>query len=479
VTLEVDLVIRGGIVLTMDPRRRVIAGDVVVRGDRILAIEDDAAKKKDAARAARVIDATGCAVVPGFVQAHVHLCQALFRGMADDLPLMEWLRKRIWPFEAAHDPRSLRASARLGLAEMIRGGTTSILDLGTVHHHEAVFEAMEESGIRGLSGKAMMDRGTGVPKGLRETTRESLRRSEELASRWHGAAGGRLGYAFGPRFVLSCSEELFRETAAMAAAREGTLIHSHASEHRGERDEVRKALGKDDVDVLAGWGVAGENVVLAHGVQLGAAQMRRMAQRGTRVAHCPSANLKLASGIADVVAMREAGIVVGIGADGAPCNNRMDALTELRQAALLAKVRRDDAAALGAADALAMMTIDGARALGIDADVGSIEPGKKADLVVIRLDDLHTAPHLPAALRPRAAPLRNGTRPARNQDARPPGTDPIARVVYAATAHDVTDVVIDGRHVLQQGELRTLDRREVLESARREAARLLERADIR
>jgi cytosine/adenosine deaminase-related metal-dependent hydrolase len=126
--------------------------------------------------------------------------------MADELPLMEWLRRRIWPLEAAHDERSMRASARLGLVEMIRAGTTSILDLGTVHHQDVVFEAMKEAGIRGFSGKAMMDRGVGVPKGLRETTRESLRESEGLCARWQGAEGGRLGYAFAPRFILSCSE---------------------------------------------------------------------------------------------------------------------------------------------------------------------------------------------------------------------------------------------------------------------------------
>jgi 5-methylthioadenosine/S-adenosylhomocysteine deaminase len=445
---DLDLVVRGGTVITMDPARRVVAADVVVRGDRIVAIDERRGRARSPT--GKVIDATGCVVVPGFVQAHVHLCQALFRGMADDLPLMEWLRRQIWPLEAAHDPRSLRASARLGLAEMMRAGTTTILDIGTVHHHDVVFEAMEEAGIRGFSGKAMMDRGVGVPKGLRETTRESLRESERLCARWHRAAGGRLGYAFGPRFILSCSEELFRETAEMARER-GALIHSHASEHTSEKEEVRKVLGRDDVDVLASWGVAGTHVVLAHGVHLGRAQMRRLAERGTRVVHCPSANLKLASGIADVVAMREAGIVVGLGADGAPCNNRMDPFTELRQAALLAKVRRANAAALPALDALAMLTIDGARVLGLDDEIGSIEIGKKADLAVIRIDGLHQEP----------------------------GGDPVSRVVYAATAADVVHVLIDGRHVVRDATLRTLDAEVVLEEARREADRLVRRAALR
>lgn len=443
--VEGDTVIRGGTVVTMDSSRRVLRADVIVRGGRIVDIDGSGARREG-----KVIDAGGCAVVPGFVQAHVHLCQALFRGMADELPLLEWLRRRIWPLEAAHHERSMRASARLGLLEMMRAGTTTILDLGTVHHQDVLFETMRESGIRGFSGKAMMDRGARVPKGLRESTRESLRESERLCSAWHGAAEGRLGYAFAPRFILSCSERLLRETGEAARSR-NALVHSHASEHRGERDEVRKLFGKDDVDVLADWGVAGPNVVLAHGVQLRRSQMRRIAKRGTRFVHCPSANLKLASGIADVVGMREAGIVVGIGADGAPCNNRMDPFTELRQTALLAKVRRSNAAALHAMDALAMITIDGARVLNLDHEVGSIEIGKKADLAIVRLDALHSEP----------------------------GGDAVSRLVYSAVASDVSDVMIDGRWVLRRGQLEGVDMRQVIEDARSEARELVKRAGIK
>ena len=287
-----DLVVHGGTVVTMDGKRRVVQGDVLVRDGEIIAIG-----RVPAGTRARSLDARGCVVVPGFVQAHVHLCQALFRGMADDLPLMTWLRRRIWPLEAAHDARSLGASARLGLYEMTRAGTTTILDMGTVREQDAVFEAMEASGIRGSSGKAMMDRGRGVPKGLRESTADSLRESEALHRRWSGK--GLLGYAFAPRFILSCTEKLLRETATMAASLDA-IVHSHAAEHRGERDEVRAQFGKDDVDVLASLGISGPRAVLAHGVQLTAAQKKACGRRGTRFVHCPSANLKLASGIAEI-----------------------------------------------------------------------------------------------------------------------------------------------------------------------------------
>lgn len=437
------LVVSGGTIVTMDGARRVIDGDVLVVDGRIAHVG-----KLPKGTTARVLDARGCAVVPGFVQAHVHLCQALFRGMADDLPLMDWLRKRIWPLEAAHDDASLGASARLGLAEMMCAGTTTILDMGTVRGQDAVFEAMRDSGIRGLSGKAMMDAGRGLPKGLRESREDSLNESAALLARWDGAAG-RLGYAFAPRFILSCTEKLLRATAELAADAE-VIVHSHAAEHAGERDEVRKIFGKDDVDVLASFGISGPRAVLAHGVQLTAAQMKAAGKRGTRFVHCPSANLKLASGIANVVAMRAAGMVVGLGADGAPCNNRMDPFTELRQAALLAKVVQKNASALAAVDALAMLTIDGARVLGLDDRIGSIEVGKCADLAVVRLDGLHAEP----------------------------AGDPIARLVYSCTAADVEHVLVDGDVVVHAGEHRKLDRDRVLVDARAQAKKVRARAKV-
>ncbi|MGE0788924.1 MAG: 5'-deoxyadenosine deaminase [Sandaracinaceae bacterium] len=439
-----DALIRGGVVVTMDGQRTVHApGDVLIQGGVIRAI----GKRVSTRRIAHVVDARGCAVLPGLVQSHVHLCQALFRGMADELPLMRWLRERIWPLEAAHDAASMRASAELGLTEMLLGGTTTILDLGSVHHQDAVFRAMEASGIRGISGKSMMDAGAGVPKGLRETRAASLRESQRLAERWDGAADGRLGYAFAPRFILSCSEALLREVARLSE-QHGLRIHSHVAEHAGEREEVRRQLGKDDVDALASYGVAGERTVLAHGVQLTAAQMKRVAEAGTRIVHCPSANLKLASGIANVVAMREAGIVVGLGADGAPCNNRMDAWTELRQASLLAKGMRLDAAALPAEEALELATIEGARALGLADRIGSLEVGKAGDVIVVDQRGPHVSP--PA--------------------------DPYASLVYGTTAADVRHVFVDGRWIVKDRALSTLDPTDVLARATREAKKIAKRA---
>jgi cytosine/adenosine deaminase-related metal-dependent hydrolase len=441
-----DTLLCGGVVVTCDPASRVVEADVLVQGSTIAAIRPRGGRAPSLARPARVIDARGAAVIPGFVQAHVHLCQALLRGMADDLPLLEWLRRRIWPLEAAHDEASLRASAELGLAEMIRAGTTTILDMGTVRHHDAVMAACLESGVRAISGKAMMDRGRGVPKGLRESTRASLRESERLARDWQGQGGGRIGYAFAPRFILSCSEQLVRGAAALASEL-GALVHTHAAEHPSEREAVRAELGDDDVAILRRWGALGPRAILAHGVQLTDREARALAREGTRVVHCPSANLKLGSGIARVADLDRLGVALALGADGAPCNNNMDPWVELRHAALLAKVR-SGTTALPAERALRLATIDGARALGLAAVTGSIEVGKRADLVVVRVDGVH---------------------------AEPGGSVP-SKLVYACGARDVTDVLVDGEVLVRAGEHTRVDPGRVAARAREEARALVGRA---
>ncbi len=425
-----DLLLRGGTLVTCDPSNRVFEGDLLISDGKIRALGPDA--RREASGLTHVLDATGCAVMPGLVQAHVHLCQTLFRGMADDLPLLTWLRERIWPLEAAHDPASLRASADLGLVELIQGGTTAVLDMGTVHHHDAVFEALRDAGLRAVSGKTMMDAGRGVPDGLRERTADSLAESDALCQRWHRSHNDRLRYAFSPRFILSCSKRLLA-AAAKLARRRGAMLHTHAAEHPDEREAVREIMGGDDVDVLASLGIAGSDVVLAHGVQLTAAQRKRIARAGTRVCHCPSANMKLGSGVAKVTAMREAGVVVALGADGPPCNNNLDAWTEMRHAALLAK-RDGDTTALPAREVLRMATIEGARALGLDGVIGSLEVGKRADVIAVSLGGAHAEP----------------------------GGGPEARLVYATRASDVRHVVVDGKVLMQFRALRTLDERAVV-----------------
>src|SRR5437762_1188701 len=223
-----SILIRNGTIVTMDQNNFIVRGDVFIRDGRI----EDVGSHLNA-EANEIIDATGCAVLPGFVQTHIHLCQTLFRGAADDLALIDWLKQRVWPMEAAHTPESLFASARLGIAELIRGGTTCALTMETVNHTEAVFRAVEESGFRATVGKCMMDAGEGVPAGLREETDASIAESLELLERWHGAADGRIRYCFAPRFAVSCTRELL-ERVARASREHRVLVHTHASENRDE-----------------------------------------------------------------------------------------------------------------------------------------------------------------------------------------------------------------------------------------------------
>ena len=428
-----------------------VEGDLLIDDGRIAALGKIPGRVLDDARRRgpiRLLDARGCAVTPGLVQAHVHLCQVLFRGRADDLPLLEWLKQRIWPFEAAHDERSLAASAELGLLEMMLAGTTTILDMGTVHSYDAVFDACARAGIRCFGGKAMMDAGDGVPKGLRETTKESLRDADALRDTWTGKGRGRLGYAYAPRFILSCTEALFRGAVERSNA-SAALLHSHVAEHPDERLAVRKALGDDDLAILRKWGFAGPKTLLAHGVQIRDDEADALAKDGTCIVHCPSANLKLGSGIARIQELDQRGVRLALGADGAPCNNNLDPWVELRHAALLAKVRTSTTA-LPARRAFRLATIDGARALGLGDVVGSLEVGKRADVVVIRTDGPHVEP----------------------------GGDVYSRLVYACTARDVEHVLIDGELVVKHGEHQRLDREAILARSRTEARRLSARAKL-
>lgn len=437
------IIFEGATIVTCDAGDRVLSGNVWIEAGRIVRVG-----RFRAPGGARVIDARDRIVLPGFVMAHVHLCQALMRGLADDLPLLAWLRERIWPLEAAHDERSLRASAELGLVELLGAGTTTILDLGSVHDYDVVFDACVRAGIRVCGGKSLMDTGRGVPKRLRESTRDSIRSAEQLEALWSAHPSGRAHHVWIPRFILSCSEALVRQAIERGRA-PGRRFHTHASEHPGERAAVRQIHGADDVDVLRRWGMAGPWASIAHGVQLTPRQMRRLGADGTRVVHCPSANLKLGSGVAKVAALRAAGVVVGLGPDGAPCNNNLDPWLEMRHAALLSSWVAGPGA-LPARDVLRLATIDGARTLGLDEEVGSVEAGKAADLVVVRRSGAHAAPAL----------------------------DPIATLVYGAQSRDVEHVLVGGRFVVRSGELLTLDSESVVASARREAPRLLRRAGV-
>jgi cytosine/adenosine deaminase-related metal-dependent hydrolase len=437
--------LRGGTLVTLDLARRVLVGDILVRAGRIVALGEISPQESEGAR---VIDATGMAVLPGLVQTHIHLCQTLLRNGADDLRLLDWLRCRVWPMEGAHTPESLATSCDVGIAELLLGGTTTLLDMGTVHHQDTVFERLAAWGIRAAAGKAMMDFGDEVPASLRETTAHSLAESRALIARWHGSESGRLRYAYAPRFALSCSDELLRAVGRDAEELD-VLIHTHASEQRDECAIVEALRGDSNIAYLRDTGIYGPRAVLAHCVWPTERELGMLAKDQTRVAHCPSSNLKLGSGVAPIVEMLSRGIQVSLGADGAPCNNRLDGFEELRLAALLQKPLSGPAS-LPARRALEMATLDGARALGLAHEIGSLEVGKKADIIAV---DLRGAHHLP-------------------------GGDVYAALVYCARASDVRTVLVDGALKVESGQLVQHDPDELRHRASRTAEALQRRAGL-
>jgi 5-methylthioadenosine/S-adenosylhomocysteine deaminase len=438
------LLIRGGLVVTMNDQFDVVDGDVSIKDGRIAAVAANIPGRHD-----RVIDARGGYVLPGFVQTHVHLCQTLFRGYADDLPLMEWLRSRVWPMEAAHTPATLRAAAHLATTELLSGGTTTVLTMETVHETDVVFEAVGESGMRATIGKCMMDADGQVPRRLREKTKASLDESLTLRRQWDGAQNGRLHAAFAPRFAVSCSRELL-EAVASLAEQHHALVHTHASESRDEIAIVRQISGGlSNVEYLARLRLASPQLCAAHCVWVDERDQQLLGDHGVKVMHCPGSNLKLGSGVAPVPEMRARGITVSLGADGAACNNRLDMFEEMRLAAVLQAMRRHPGV-LPARDVLWMATRAGARTLGLEPEIGSVEVGKKADLIVIDRDRPHMAP----------------------------GPDPYSTLVYAARGSDVRATVVDGEILVDDFMPVRVDRQEVAVSARAAARELAGRAGI-
>ena len=442
--MNLKTLIRGGTVVSMDPAIGVIeGGDVLVSGDTIEAVGRPVNPGRTLVR---LVDATGMIVIPGLIQTHVHLVQTLFRGAADDLDLLEWLRGRIWPLEGAMDEASTRAAARLGLAELIASGTTTILDMGCVHHADVLFEECGAAGIRATIGKLMMDAGQGVPFGLRERTKDSIDEALRLLRDHHHTCNDRLRFAFAPRFALSCTDELLREAAALAK-KHGVVFTTHASENPTETHIVREQRGVENVTYLVELGAGGENVFLAHCVWLTAHDLRLLRETGTRVVHCPSANLKLGSGVAKIPEMRAAGVSVTLGADGAPCNNNLDAWHEMRLAALLHKPRVG-VTSMDAKSVFTLCTSGAAEALGMAGQIGCLRPGAKADVVLVRADGPHA---LPAG-------------------------DVFGRLVYAHRAPDVHAVMADGAWLFRDGRWLTLEAPRVRRDAIREFQRIAEKA---
>jgi 5-methylthioadenosine/S-adenosylhomocysteine deaminase len=434
-----DLLIKNGRVWPSADRDPIEDGSVLVRDGRIAKVG------RFVARADEVVDADGCLVMPGLVQGHIHLCQTLFRGAAEDLALLPWLKKFIWPLEAAHDEASIHASAALTCAELVRGGTTAFLSIETVRHTASVLEAVEESGLMAVVGHCLMD-DTGGYAPLAVGIDDALAYCDVLLKHYGGHRRIRLGIA--PRFALSCSAANLREAAAYARDRK-LMLHTHASEQVDEVDLVRKLTGMSNVEFLDSVGLSGNDVCLAHCVHTNARERDVMRATGSSVAHCPSANMKLGSGIAPIPEYLQLGINVALGADGAPCNNRLDQVMEMREAGLMQKIRLGPEA-LDAQDIVRMATEGGARALGWQDEMGTLDPGKRANIILVDQSNFHALP----------------------------SDDPAATLVYSNTAADVVMTIVDGVVLYEDGRLQRVDEDALRDTVRQQRKKLFERAGL-
>lgn len=420
--------------------------EVLIHHGRIAAL----GKAVTAAPGTELLDLRGHVILPGLVQGHVHLGQTFFRGLAEGRQLLPWLRQRVWPLEAAHDDESAYWCTLLGAAECLLSGTTTIQDIGIGRGARGYLRAIRDSRLRALAGKCLMDSGDGLPAALAEDTDHALAATEELGDEFDGAAG-RLRYAVNPRFILTCSDDLWKGIRELAERRSWP-VHTHALEQREETELVRSLKGgRDEIEYFDEAGILASDLRIAHGIWLDAAHYPRLRGERCSVVHCPSANLKLGSGIADVVGLRAAGIPVGVGCDGPPCNNDFDAFEELRLAALLQKLKSGPHRFSGL-DALRLATSEGARALRLEEFTGSIEVDKRADLVVLALD----RPELWAA-----SPV-----------------DLHDLIAFSASGAHVRHVFVDGEHLVDDGRLTHFALDKIRSEADRASRALLERSGL-
>jgi 5-methylthioadenosine/S-adenosylhomocysteine deaminase len=410
-------------------------GSLLIENDKIVEIND----KIDANNADEVINAEKKVLIPGLVNTHTHLSMSLMRGLADDLPLDTWLNDHIWPVEANLNGEHCYAGALLACAEMIKSGTTCFNDM--YFFMDSVAKAADEAGIRGMLSHGMIDFGD------EDKRKAEFKETQRIIEKCHDTADGRIKVSFGPHSPYTCSEELL-EGVRKEADKYGLKIHIHASETQKEVEDVLEAHRKRPFEYLDEIGLLGEDVLAAHAVWLSDNEMGIIKERGVKLSHNPSSNMKLASGISPVSKLLEKGICVSLGTDGAASNNSLDIFEEMKTAALLQKVHTLDPTVLNAHEVFEMATINGADALGLENEIGTIEVGKKADIALV---DMKT---------PGLTPFRN----------------PVSHLVYSANGADVDTVICNGELLMKNRELQTIDEASVISLAEEASQDLLSRS---
>ncbi|MFZ0432984.1 MAG: amidohydrolase [Candidatus Acidiferrales bacterium] len=426
---KADLIVSNGTVVTMDAQHRILnQGAVAIRGDSIVAVgaTDEILAQFDAPK---IIDARGAIVMPGLINAHAHAAMSLFRGLADDLSLDDWLHKYIFPAEARNVNEDFVVwGTRLGVLEMLRGGITTYADM--YYFEDAVARVTKQAGMRGVLGETIID----FPAPDNKTPAAALAYTQSYLDHWKGDP--LIVAAVGPHSIYTCSEKTLQDSAALARRNHAPIL-IHIAEAPFELEQSRAKTGLTPVAYLARAGVLGPDVTGAHCIWVNQADIATLAHFGVGCSYNPSSNMKTAAGVAPVVEMLAGGVAVGVATDGAASNNNQDMFEEMDLAAKLQKISRMDPRALPAEQVVEMATITGARALHLDKQIGSLEIGKKADLIVVDT----TAPH--------ATPMY----------------DVYSELVYALKASDVRTVIIAGRPVMEDRQMLTLDESEILRKA--------------
>jgi 5-methylthioadenosine/S-adenosylhomocysteine deaminase len=440
------VLIENGIVVTVDENNAVYPdAAILLEDERIVTVDDPDAIRRDY-RVDRRVDASGKAVLPGFVDLHLH--SGFIRGLAEDMPVFEWLKEHVDPTHEALRREEARVGYELAYAEMAKAGITTALDMYRFMDEAA--DVAAEYGVRVTLAPYVADEYDYF---------ETLEDNRRLVEERHGDADGRVRVWYGLEHLTYATEEAYHKVAEYAEeAPDGVGIHTHGEESREMHEQLTEEYGQPPIAELHERGILGPDTVLAHVVWLEPEERALIADTGTGVAHCPVSNMKLASGVAPIPDLLDRGVAVGVGGDGIKENNRIDVIQEMKQAALLQKVHNLDATTITAQQALRMGTIGGARALGLADEIGSIEPGKRADLTFLDLEQLHMSPVL--------------------QD-QPPGgyRNLVPNVVHAAQAADVSDVMVDGEWIVRHGEFLPADRQELLEKHERATRQVLERRD--
>ena len=415
----------------MDRDNRVIGdGFVCIQGEKISHIGE---KKDCPVQAKKIIDARGGLILPGLINGHTHAAMTLFRGLADDLPLMEWLNHYIFPVESRMDGDFVYTGTMLACAEMIMGGTTTFCDMYLFEDHVA--QAASEAGMRCLVGEVLYD----FPSPNYGPVEKGLEYTESLIQKWQG--NPLVSVAVEPHALFTCSPNLLIEANQLALDHHVPLI-IHVAETLSEIEQIKKAYEKRPIEHLHDLGLLGPYLIADHCVYLNQSEIDMIAEAGVKVVHNPESNMKLASGVAPVPEMMARGITIGLGTDGCASNNNLDLLTEMDTAAKLHKVYRRDPSSMNALTVLKMATSEGARALGIDKITGSIETGKRGDIIVINTDK----PHL--------TPMYN----------------PVSHIVYAARGTDVIHSIINGSVVMENRNLQKISLEEIMAKAKEKAS---------